>query len=250
MCTAPDPPNRLKNPEPHKLAGSGKGLARTTPIPVDDFKAMGKKLGNATINEILMTVATMTLRAYFEKYEPETLQVENCKVSLQFPIDMRPQDADMLSEEWFGNKMSAGSLQCPVLLDDPRAILKDIKAQSEHMKISPEPYVRKNIVDCFASRQFIAPAVKATILLDKFSQVTGMLSNIKGPSEEAQFAGQAIDDLEFIVLGPLGLYIGILSYKGMVHGSICSDASCEPDPYKLANEWAPAFQRLCDSCGN
>jgi len=68
-----------------------------------------------------MIVVSLTLRQYFEKYDPKSLG--NKKVRANFPINMRPVGIDPVSDDWFGNLFSQGQLRFPVHLEDPQEIL-------------------------------------------------------------------------------------------------------------------------------
>jgi len=235
-----DHSNRLKMKN-HRKPGKRKAIAQTPPIRMDMLKACCAKFGGATVNDVLMVVVCLTLKGYFEKYEPETL---GKKVRANFPINMRPSGADVLSEEYFGNLFSQGQLRFPLHLDNPQDILSNIKAQIDKIKISPEPLIRQKLVDALSSNSCLPPLMKKDLVLDSYGQVTAMLSNIPGPNGEVQFAGQPLDDMAFYAFAPIGLYFGIVSYKGLFRAGICVDTLCEPEPAKLAEEWTLAFDRV------
>jgi NRPS condensation-like uncharacterized protein len=206
------------------------------------LKEAAAKFGNVTINDVLMVVVSLTLRQYFEKYDPES--IGNQKVRANFPINMRPAGIDPVSDDWFGNLFSQGQLRFPVQLEDPQEILRDVKAQIEKIKISPEPAIRHKMVNALAANSLITPVAKKDIVLDAYGQVTAMLSNTAGPNAEVQIAGQPLEDLTFYTFSPIGLYFGIVSYNGTFRAGICCDASCEPEPVRLAEQWGIAFDRV------
>ena len=128
-----DPPNQLKMKN-HRDPGKVKALAQSEHIPVDKLKEVAALWGNCTVNDILMTVLTMALQSYFEKYEPATVMQ---KFRAIFVISLRPQGVDMLAEEFFGNKFSNGKIQFPMHLKDPKDVLDDCKQQIDYVKMSP-----------------------------------------------------------------------------------------------------------------
>jgi hypothetical protein len=237
----PDQPNKLKTKN-HRNPGLAKAVAQTPPMSMTKLKEAAAKFGNVTINDVLMVVVSLTLRQYFEKYDPESMG--NQKVRANFPINMRPAGIDPVSDDWFGNLFSQGQLRFPVQLEDPQEILRDVKAQIEKIKISPEPAIRHKMVNALAANSLITPVAKKDIVLDAYGQVTAMLSNTAGPNAEVQIAGQPLEDLTFYTFSPIGLYFGIVSYNGTFRAGICCDASCEPEPERLAEQWGIAFDRV------
>jgi hypothetical protein len=208
-------------------------------------KEVQAKLPGATINDILMTVVTLTLQIYFEKYEPSALRQ---KVRANFPINLRKETgAAILTDQSFGNRFSQGQLRFPIHMKDPVAIFTNIKSQIDVIKVSPEPIVRDKLVSFVVLKSGLAFKDVGDILLDAFGKVTAMLSNVPGPLTKVKFMGQELDDLSFYAFAPLGLYFGLVQYAGNFKGGIATDAEVEPEPKKLADCWLPAYERLLAS---
>lgn len=239
-----DTPNKLKRLEP-RSPSLNKCLLQTPGIAVNELKSVGARFSNATINETLMVIMCMALRSYFLKYEPEEnrSKVLAGTVSVNFPVDLRPRGADLLSEEYFGNIFSTVQMRLPLHAEDPHEIYRLVKRRIENIGASPECIVKQKIAG-FLGRSKMSKEVKSALVLDNVGHVTGMLSNVLGPREEVTFAGQPVDDIAYYALSPYGFYMGIVSYKGFVRVGICCDKACEPDPNKLSEEWADAFRRL------
>lgn len=235
-----DPPNQLKLKN-HRRPGHVKSMAQSEHISLDKIKEVAKKWENCTVNDILMTVLTMTLQAYFEKCEPATLDK---KFRALFVISLRPTGADMLSPEFYGNIFSNGKMRFPMHLKHPREIFRNVKQQIDYVKVSPAPIITSRISTCMANTTCISTQQKMDMVLDLYGKCSACLSNVMGPQEEVNFCGQALDDLQFYAFAPQGVYFGILSYNGKVSVGILSDVECEPDASKLAVEWTSAFDRL------
>mmetsp|Transcript_83559 Transcript_83559/g.258398 ORF Transcript_83559/g.258398 Transcript_83559/m.258398 type:complete len:490 (-) Transcript_83559:339-1808(-) len=236
-----DPLNRLRTKEPTK-PGRTKACSMSASLTMEQIKEVRQKLPGATINDVLMTITTLTIQEYFQKYEPKALKQ---KVRANFPINMRSATGtNIMTEENFGNRFSQGSLRFPLQYTDPMKVFANIKGQIDVIKVSPEPYVRDKVIGCVALKSRLPFTMVADILLNAFGKFTCMLSNVPGPLEEVAFLGQPLDDLSFYALAPIGLYFGIIQYKGNFKVGICCDAEREPEPRKLAECWEPAFQRL------
>jgi len=239
-----DPLNRLKSPDARN-PGKSKAVCSTPDIDMARMREIKEKLPGATINDVLMTVVSLTLQEYFKKYEPATLHQ---KVRANFPINLRSATgSEITTEENFGNRFSQGQVSFPLHLEDPLAIYADVKSQLDLIKASPEPLVRDKMVSFVIMKSGLPLQTLANVLLDAYGKVTAMLSNVPGPLTKVNFMGQELDDLSFYAFAPVGLYFGIVQYAGQFKAGICVDASLEPKPQKLADCWIPAFERLYDA---
>merc|ERR1712072_222284 len=236
-----DPQNKLKTVDCRK-PGKSKAVYSTPDISISQVKEVQKKLPGATVNDVLMTLVALTLQEYFKQYEPSTLKQ---KVRANFPINLRKETgSDMMSEESYGNRFSQGQIRFPLHLDDPMAVFADIKSQIDVIKVSPEPYVRDKLVSFLVLKSGMPMSDIGDALLDAFGKVTAMLSNVPGPLTKVNFMGQEVDDLSFYAMTPMGLYFGIVQYNGQFKAGICTDASLEAEPKRLADCWLPAFEKL------
>eukprot|EP00927_Polykrikos_kofoidii_P069657 TRINITY_DN65213_c0_g1_i1.p1 TRINITY_DN65213_c0_g1~~TRINITY_DN65213_c0_g1_i1.p1 ORF type:complete len:477 (-),score=69.32 TRINITY_DN65213_c0_g1_i1:91-1521(-) len=238
-----DPPNRLKLKD-HRNPGLVKSVSQSEAISLAKIKEVATKLDNCTVNDVLMTILTLTTQAYFEKHEPTTLTQ---KLRAIFPISLRPAGVDVLDEGYFGNQFSSGKIRFPIHLKDPMQVFRDCKKQIDYVKLSPAPLIASKLTGVVAHTSLLGAKGKMDAVLDIYGKCTAMLSNVMGPASEAKFCGQPLDDLSFYALSPIGLYLGILSYNGKVRLGVVIDQACEPDASKLTGEWVDAFERLYKS---
>ena len=235
-----DPPNcfKFKNA---KVAGKTKAVCSTNGIRLDEIKAIKSRISGATVNDVLMTLMSLTLRKYFMKYEASTLKQA---VSATIPISVRKDaEVDIFNPKFFGNDFSMAQIHFPLKEEDPIKAFQKVKSQIDVIKVSPEPRVRSALVKSLTS--CAAPqSVLASVLMDQFGRVTATLSNVIGPMQEVECLGQALDDLSFYAMVPLGLYLGVVQYNGWIKVGICCDGELEPSPERLADCWDEAFQTL------
>lgn len=233
-----DPPNRLKFKNA-RIAGTTKAVASTKSIDLEEIKAIKSRIHGATVNDVLMTLLSLTLRNYFMKYEPSTLKQS---VSATIPISMRREgEEDIFNPLFFGNNFSQAQLNFPLEIEDPMDVFRHVKSQIDVIKVSPEPRVRLALIHCFTS--CAAPqSLLAAALMDQFGRVTATLSNVIGPLQEVKFMGQAVDDLSFYCMCPVGLYLGVVQYQGRIKVGICSDGQLEPEPKRLVDCWDEALR--------
>jgi len=126
------------------------------------------------------------------------------------------------------------------------AAFRNIKAQIDNVKISPEPIMRDRVVSLLANNLVHkCPVTVGRLILDQFGKVTAMLSNVLGPSNDVSFAGQPISDMSFYVLVSIGLYFGLITYKNGVSVNVCIDSTTqESDANRLAELFPEAFERV------
>merc|ERR1712061_688850 len=111
-----DPPNRLKLKD-HRTPGNAKSFSTSPPVSMAQMKEMRAGLRGATVNDVLMTLTTLTLQEYFRREEPATLKQ---KVRASFPMNLRTVEGkQVLAEEHFGNRWSQGQLRFPLHLRKP-----------------------------------------------------------------------------------------------------------------------------------
>lgn len=147
------------------------------------------------------------------RYEPSTLTQA---VSATIPVSMRRDDEeDIFDPKVFGNNFSMAQLYFPLEVDDPMEAFRRVKAQIDVIKVSPEPGVRQGQVKCLTACA-VPQSFSASLLMGQFGRVTATLSNVIGPLEEVNFMGKAVDDLSFYAMVPLGLYLGVVQYKGRI----------------------------------
>ncbi|CAJ1328294.1 unnamed protein product [Effrenium voratum] len=240
-----DPPNRLKFKDA-KVAGRTKAVASTPGIDLEEIKAIKSKIRGATVNDVLMTLMCLTLRKYFQRYEPSTLKQS---VTATIPVSVRREgEEDIFNPMFFGNNFSQAQISFPLEVEDPMEAFRRVKSQIDVIKVSPEPHLRLGLISCLTSCA-VPQSLLASAMMDQFGRVTATLSNVIGPLREVQFLGQAVDDLSFYAMVPLGLYLGVVQYKGRIKVGICCDGELEPEPTRLAECWEEALQSLKAAAG-
>lgn len=236
-----DAPNRLKEKN-HRRPDMQKAMAQSGALSLVRIKEVKDQFPNATVNDVIMTVACLTLRKYFEKYEPEVIQNRQLFRAV-FPINMRRNNEKVTDEEHFGNRFTSGNLAFPLHIEDPRELLLTLKKEMDYLKVSPEPII-KMALQSMVGRLPISQAKMMDIVLDIYGKVSFMLSNVPGPQTAAYLGGKMISDMSFYSISPLGLYVGIVSYNGKVSCGVVTSRSCEPRPDSIASLWVESFEAL------
>jgi diacylglycerol O-acyltransferase len=226
----PDPETVFKG----KL-GRRKRAAWSQPVPLDDFKAIGKAFG-ATVNDVLVAVATGALRRYMEKRGERTSGVA---IRASVPVNLRPPD----ESHKLGNAFGLVFLTLPIGIVDPVRRVRAIKKEMDGLKGSPEALVAFGVLSLMG----LAPVEVEQLGLRFFgSKATAVLTNVPGPRAPLYMAGRKIDKVMFWVpqSGHLGLGISILSYASSVMLGIATDARLVPDPERIVENFKVEFEAM------
>jgi diacylglycerol O-acyltransferase len=226
----PDPPTVFKGE-----LGRRKRAAWSPPLPLDDFKAIGKAFG-ATVNDVLVATATGALRRYLEKRGEPTSGIA---IRASVPVNLRPPD----QAHHMGNAFGLVFLTLPIGIIDPVRRLRAIKKEMDALKGSPEALVAFGVLSLIGR----APVEIEQLGLRFFgSKATAVLTNVPGPRAPLYLAGRRLDRVMFWVpqSGHLGLGISILSYAGGVALGIATDARLVPDPERIVDAFGVEFEAM------
>ena len=226
-------------PDPHTAfqgeLGRRKRAAWSRPVPLADFKAIGKAFGG-TVNDVLIAAATGALRRYLERRGERTTGVA---IRASVPVNLRPLD----DAHKLGNAFGLVFLTLPVGIVDPVRRLRAIKKEMDELKRSPEALVAYGVLSVMG----MAPVEVEKLGLRFFgSKATTVLTNVPGPREPLYLGGRKIDQVMFWVpqSGRLGLGISILSYDGGVSLGVATDEGLIPDPERIVAEFEVEFKEL------
>ncbi len=227
----PDPETIFKG----ELGRRKRAAWSSQPLPLDDFKAIGKAFG-ATVNDVLVGTATGALRRYLEKRGEETAGLE---VRASVPVNLRPLD----EAHRLGNAFGLVFLTLPIGIADPVKRLHAIKREMDELKRSPEALVAFAVLNVMG----LAPVEVERLGLRFFgSKATAVLTNVPGPREPLYLVGQKLGQVMFWVpqSGHLGLGISILSYAGGVMLGVATDEGLVADPERVVAEFEREFKAL------
>ncbi len=215
--------------------GRRKHAAWSEPLPLEDFKAIGKAFG-ATVNDVLVATATGALRRYMEKRGED---IAGLAIRASVPVNLRPLD----QAHRLGNAFGLVFLTLPVGVADPARRMRAIKNEMDELKRSPEALVAFGVLSLMG----LAPVEVERVGLRFFgSKATAVLTNVPGPRQPLYLAGRRIEQVMFWVpqSGRLGLGISIISYSGGVMLGIATDAGLVADPERIVECFRLEFEAM------
>jgi WS/DGAT/MGAT family acyltransferase len=220
--------------------GTAKKAAWSDAIPLDDIKALGRRLG-ATINDVLLSAVSGALRFHLEErgIAPE----RDLQLRAVVPVNLRPPGDTSL-----GNRFGLVFLPLPLGTADPLERLKKLKERMDEIKRSPEAGVTYAVLQAMGATSENLEE-QALRLFGK--KATAVATNVPGPREPLYMHGRRMRSLMFWVpqSGRLGLGVSILSYAGTVRVGIATDAGLLPDPGQIVAAYHRALEELDGAVG-
>lgn len=215
--------------------GRRKRAAWSQPIPLDDFKAIGKAF-DATVNDVLVATATGALRRYLERRGEPTGGIA---IRASVPVNLRPK-ADM---HQLGNAFGLVFLTLPIGIVDPVRRIRAVKKEMDGLKGSPEALVAFGVLSVMG----FAPVEVEHLGLRFFgSKATAVLTNVPGPRQPLYLASRKLKKIMVWVpqSGRLGLGISLLSYAGEVMLGVATDEGLVPDPEQIVDDFHLEFESM------
>jgi len=208
--------------------GVVKRAAWSEPFPLDEVKAIGKRLGG-TVNDVLLAAVSGALRRYLEGVGQPT---DGVQMNAMVPVNLRPPH----EEGQLGNRFGLVILTLPVGTRDPIERCVIMKKRMTDIKNSPEALVAFTILNLIG----LAPIEAEHFVVDFFATKTSaVMTNVIGPKESLYLAGSRLKNLMFWVpvSSNTGMGISIMSYAGTVMVGIMTDACMVSDPVTIAENF-------------
>jgi diacylglycerol O-acyltransferase / wax synthase len=231
LLTMPtDPPTVLKGE-----LGVAQRVAWSSPIPLDDVKAIGHATGT-TVNDVLLAAVAGGLRSYLESRGTQVGEL-----TAVVPFNLRPLDEPLPSE--LGNRFGLVYLPLPVGIEDHRARLDQVHRRMERIKHSPEGAVSYGVLDAIGR----TPTQIEKRLVDLFAtKGSAVMTNVPGPRQPVYLAGTPVRGV--LVWAPcsggLSMSVAIFSYAGEVTLGVMTDAGLVPDPERIVAAFEPQLGSL------
>jgi diacylglycerol O-acyltransferase / wax synthase len=189
----------------------------------------------ATVNDVILSVATGALRRLFERRGEE---VPSRLVAL-VPMSIRRPD----EEQDLGNRIATLMVSLPLGESDPARRLAAIHAETARLKRSEQARAASLVIEATG----FAPPTINRVLADAISRPLTWnltISNVPGPQVPFYLLGRRVRQIyPFVPLSPQGhaLSIGVVSYDGGVFFGIVGDRALFADIDELAADVSAAL---------
>lgn len=199
--------------------------------------------GVYTIHDLLTTLLNLTVVEYFREVDPKFLRTAaRKKVSMQYPMNMRPPTFDIHEEGTSNGYLSAGIFRLNFTYRSRLELLRYVKGDLDIVRRSSAALVVRRVAKLFEWTYNEKKFRKRQLEVN--TQHTFLLSNNKGPDRPYYMMGTEVDDIFGFALTQTPNLFGVLSYKGLVRCTISLDGQREPDVKRLASYWNSEFENL------
>jgi diacylglycerol O-acyltransferase len=215
--------------------GVTKRAAWSQPVPLDEVKSIGRRLGG-TVNDVLMTAVAGALRHYLEaRGDP----VDRLTIRAAVPVNMREPGR----EGELGNRVGAVFVTLPLSIADPVCRLGEVVRLMAHRKDSLEGPVFFSLLHLLGQAP---PRIANTLICTFSTRASVVMTNVRGPEARLYLAGSPMEALLpwAPTTGRMGVAVSILSYAGVVWLGLLTDQGLVPDPERILDAFHAEFQVL------
>jgi diacylglycerol O-acyltransferase / wax synthase len=204
-------------------------------LDLGEVKEIGHA-GGATVNDVLVTALTGSLRHYMRRRASLVDQVRAF-----VPFNLRPLDRPLAST--LGNDFGLVFLTLPVGIGKTRERLRAVKAEMDAIKRSAEGPVAYGILGLLG----LTPLEVEKLAVDMFAAKGSMVvTNVPGPRQPVYFAGSKVGGV--LVWAPMSgsvaMSVSIMSYDGRITVGVMSDSGLVPDPERIVRGFERELRRL------
>ena len=210
-----------------------------TELPLDQIKAIKEACG-ASVNDVLLTLVTSTIRRYTELHGDA---VKDRLLRLMVPVNLRGND----NAQNLGNRISIIPVTVPLDIRNPLKLLAEVHRRTEFLKKSHAAELVSlagGLIGIFPSamQAFVGPAM-SKLPITPFNMVC---TNVPGPQYPLYLIGHKL--LRWYPYVPVGgemaVNCAILSYDGKVFFGFSGDVHAAPDLGRMEKFVKESFAEL------
>jgi len=202
-------------------------------VSIDRLRALKEPLG-ASLNDIVLAALAGCIHAY---HRERRVRVDclNCMV----PMNLR----NSSETDGLGNRVGMFSILLPVGEKDPAQRLARIVAQTHAAKSDKRSAAYPMLMQLLS---FVPGAAFRVLAKQALGRVNLVCTNVPGLAEQRYLAGAAIEAVYPLVAIIEGtpIIVALLSYAGRLDIGIDTDPEAIPDPHRLGELLAAAFDEL------
>jgi len=228
-------------------------IALSPEMPLAEVKAIGRSLGAATVNDVVMTAVAGGLARYEKRHGCPPC---GKRLTGSMVVNIRPMkgiQADIARSEagedaHWGNRI--GPIFCPMAVFnpdgsdiDPRSRLLKMHSFLAPKKVSLEPLILAWVINTAGK---LIGTDMSYWLTNRLGMATSIVvSNVPGPQEPISIGGKAVTDLFNTANGsPLGATFSFLSYNGSIRLALITPCAVVPEPAELVQDVMDSLTEL------
>src|SRR4029453_14233865 len=207
---------------------------------LDDLKAVRKAWG-CTINDVVLTIVTGTIREYLVSRRIGPRQI---RFRVAAPVSVRKEE----ERGTMGNKVSSWILPLPLGKTSPREQLDAIHALTSELKDSRQALG----VEMMMQVAEWTPSVLLSLGARAMSgPINTIVTNVPGPRVPLYFHGARVREIYPMVplMDGMGLGIAVTSYAGLMNFGFNADPDIVPDLDRFTGMMRSALERVAGDAG-
>jgi WS/DGAT/MGAT family acyltransferase len=197
-----------------------------------------KQRYDATINDVVLALATGALRAWLHS---RGVRTEGVELRALVPVNLRPDEERGL----LGNRVALLRAALPVYADDPDQRLKLVRDEMRRAKRSRQLMAAQTIIGLsdFALPTILAQASRLNFSTRLFNLI---ITNVPGPQFPLYLLGRELRSIAPVAFLPKGhaLSIAVFSYNGLITFGLLGDHDRMHDLELVADGLAPSLSEL------
>jgi diacylglycerol O-acyltransferase len=212
-----------------------KRVAWSDPIPLEEIKTIGRRIGG-TVNDVLLTATAGALRSYLLAHGTS---LDGASLRALVPVSLRSPGTEIE----LGNRIGIVFVPLPMDGTGPAERLMEIRVRMDGHKGSLQAPIMYAAMETFGRM----PSAPLNLAVDYLcSKASVVVTNVKGPTERRTLAGAPLEEVMFWIprYGGIGIAVTILSYAGQVQVGVISDRDTVSDPEKVVADFEDEVKAL------
>jgi diacylglycerol O-acyltransferase len=233
-------PNRL----PFNTVCRGPQKFNWAELPLAEIKAVKQACG-ATVNDVVLTVVTSTVRRYAELHG---VQLKGQRVRIIVPVNIRStgQASDL------GNRITFLPVDIPLDIADPRELIEAVRAAMSRARSAHLPDLVGLLGTLLGAIPTALQALAGPLVSELPLRLCNFIcTNVPGPQVPLYFLGHRLLSCHPYVPigGEMGMNCAVLTYDGTAFFGFTGDAHAIPDLELLDKLLTTSFAELRKAVG-
>lgn len=215
--------------------GVNNRIAWSSPLPLDEIKAIATVLGTS-VNNVLLSCVAGALGNHLQQQGDD---FDEIKIRAVIPVNLKSLD----SANELGNRFGIVFVSLPIGVANPLQRLMQVSRSMEELKQSYQAVIAYVLLTALGLGSKNIQDFIIDMLTNKASTI---VTNVAGPQLPLFMAGSRVDEIIFWVpqAGQIGIGVSLISYNGRVQIGVMTDSKLVSDPRPIVDNIAAEFEKL------